>query len=584
LPKFTLSLLDSSGFGLTIGRCDKTEFQDILRRVRAFPERRWLAEHKVWRIPTSPANIEYLKTEFDIEEWDADPEARTVLNYEELNEQRQAKKQTHRWDYIFKDEVPDITYSRSITTPYNHQIVALDALHNTEYFGLLMEMGTGKTKVIVDECFWQAHDRMGDPPFKVLIVCPMSIMGVWMREFKKHRDPDITYFITKVWTQHRGMQNLIDGAKAEVPLKVFITSIDRVKSMLEPLKTMNFDLCVLDESTRIKNPRAQRTKACIELAQACKRRAILTGAPLVNNILDLWAQFEFLKPASLGYESFYKYRDRYSHFTRSDSGYVKIHGARRLDELKERMASASFVVTKEQCLDLPKKTPVTHEVEMSEKQKELYDQMKEEALATLESTESEAVATIVQLLRLRQICSGFLVDVEGKTHHIEGATTKLDEIDRIFDEIGWHSKIIIWAAFKYDHHVISSHLSKKGLNVEVLNGDTKEQDRDTIEDRFNEGNLQVIVGEPGTGGLGLTLIGNAENRCHIVIYYSSDYALEKRIQSEDRCHRIGQDRPVTYIDICCENSIDYRIAEALQNKRDLSEYVKDMSTIKELLL
>lgn len=583
MSKFNLSLLDEAAFGITFGRLTAEEFKDLLDRIRGFPERRFFKEHKLWRIPTTIPNIAYLLSHFDEDEYEVDPEARVVLEYSSLSEQRHEKKQTHRWNYIFEGTVPEVDYDESLTKPYKHQTVALDALHNTEFFGLLMEMGTGKTKVVVDECFWQAKTRMGDPPFKVLVVCPKTIQGVWLREFDKHRNPNVSYFIEKVFTQHRGMQTLIDGAKAQVPLKVFVISYDSVKAMLQPLSMYNFDLCVLDESTRIKNPKAQRTKALLSLRDSCKRRVILTGAPVVNNVLDLWAQFEFLQPACLGYEDYNRFRDRYAHFTRSEGGYVKVHGAKKLNELKERMAKYSFIVTKDQCLDLPPKDYATREVEMSPDQRLVYEQMVEQAVAELEGAQLVARFVIVQLLRLSQICSGFMNTEQG-LRPIPGADTKLKELDSIFDEIGWHSKLLIWARFQYDIERIEAHLRKKGLKVATLYGKTKDADRDTIEERFNSDGLQVIVGEPGTGGLGLTLIGTKENRCHTVVYYSNDYALEKRIQSEDRSHRIGQDLPVTYVDICCENSIDERIVRILQGKKDLSNYVKDMTSIRELLL
>jgi len=572
---FKLGMWDDKHLSLEIASLNAQRFQEVVELIREFPERRYLKDYKIWRIPVTQPNLNYLAT-FDPAEYVVDPEAKTLLRYEELTKRRASRKRANRWEYLFNDQVPDVPYAESITEPFKHQIVALDAIHDTEYFGLLMEMGTGKTKVIVDECFWQAKQRMGDPPFKVLVVCPKTVMDIWIHEFEKHANPNIPYWIEKIGTQGRGIKQITQGIKSRVPLKIFVTAFDRITSMKDVYARLNLNFMVLDESTRIKNRRAKRTKACLALADHVERRAILTGAPLVNNILDLWSQFEFLQPGSLGYSSFSQYRERYASYRKLQGGHKKITGPKRLEELKHTMAMHSFVVTKDQCLDLPPKSYQTRAVEMTPKQRDLYEQMIEFFVASLAGKESVAKVAITQILRLAQICSGYLPDVG------DFSDAKLLEVEEVVGES--NGPILIWARFRHDIKKLEQWCKKKKIPYGTLYGGTKDVDRYKNIKAFNEGRIKILIGQPGAGGIGVTLLGPEDDRCHTVIYYSNDFALEPRIQSEDRCHRIGQTVPVTYIDIVCENSIDLVIARALQNKRDLSEYIKDMTSIKELLI
>lgn len=566
--KVRVTLLNENHLGLILGRMPSEQFQATLALVRKFPERRWKKDWGVWQVPVTQPNLDYLAKHFP--DADVDPEAKVVLRYEELTEKRAVRQESKRWLYLYGEHKPVIRYDESLTTPYKHQTVALDALHDTEFFGLLMEQGTGKTKVVVDECFWQAKLRMGDPPFRVLVICPKRCMKeVWEKEFAKHANPDIPYWLGLIYTNAKGVSQITEGVKARVPLKVYVTAYDRMPAMWEVYAKLNLDLVVCDESTRIKSPAAQRTRACHALRDHVQRRAILTGSPVVNNVMDLWSQFEFLQPGSLGYSTYASFRSRFAHFRKLNSGHKKVTGARRGEELKLTMAKHSFVVNKDQCLDLPPKSYQMVEVEMTARQRQLYEQMVEDMVASLGQGECTAKSILTQLLRLAQICSGFLPNVG------DFSDTKLEALEEKYEEA--NSPVLVWARFRHDVEKVASK-----FNCPTLYGGTRDPDKSVAD--FNSGRARMMVGHALTGGLGLTLLGPPDDKCHTVVYYSNDFALEPRIQSEDRCHRIGQTHPVTYYDLVCENSVDYRIAERLQEKRDLAEYVKDMDSIKELLL
>jgi SNF2 family DNA or RNA helicase len=154
----------------------------------------------------------------------------------------------------------------------------------------------------------------------------------------------------------------------------------------------------------------------------------------------------------------------------------------------------------------------------------------------------------------------------------------------ILEEVGPEQKVLVWVSFQQDIDTISEALTTAGISHMALSGRTPGKERDTVEERFNETDVRVMIGEAGTGGLGLTLLGSAEMPCSTVVYYSNDYSLTKRLQSEDRCHRIGQTHNVTYIDLVCAKSIDQHIAARLQSKKELSEDMQNMKTIRAALL
>ena len=171
---------------------------------------------------------------------------------------------------------------------------------------------------------------------KVLIVCPKSIRGTWMKEFRKHMPPEYDYWIKLCRSHLRLLEDMMEGIQADHKLKVWLIPVDRLKSNIEPLVKMGFDMTIVDESSRIKSPSAKRSKAAREIGEASDRRCIMTGTPVGNNVLDLWSQFQFLQPGCLGYDSFSGFKQRYAKIRKVDN-WEKIEGFQHIDELKERM-------------------------------------------------------------------------------------------------------------------------------------------------------------------------------------------------------------------------------------------------------
>lgn len=564
-------------------------------RIRRMPSRAYISRYRHWEASADDANVAYLRQAFTDEEMDLTEEAKLQLRYVTLRSRQASKKQDRRWEYVFGGAVPEIPYTPH-TKGFDHQVVCLDAVHGSEFFGIFMEMGCGKSWVAVNEIRWAAQDfRKDNPnaPYRVFIAAPNGVTHTWLKELKKHLPPDFDYGIWNLGLLPGASDQLVEYIRSPKPVKILVCGLDRMNALREFLVKFRFELMVVDESARIKNPSAKRTKIVIEVSKNTERRIAMTGSPVVNNILDLYPQFEYLSPGSLGYPSYYAFERAHTLTEIQGADGNKIRTFKDIDKLKERMAKYSFVVKKKDCLDLPDKTYLTRTIEMSEKQRKLYNQMLEWLIAslvddvTISEATTDAKAAIAQMTRLRQICGGFIKNLDGKESAIECATGKMDQLVDDLEEL--EGKVIVWRSLRYDEVWIRKALEKAKMKYGVhyldYTGSTPGDKRNEHEDRFNnDPAVRVLIADAGCAGEGKTLLGTPEHRCHTSIFWSNDFSLGKRIQAEDRNHRIGQDREVNYLDYVMEDSIEEQIAEALQTKKDLAAQLSDVRSIKDLLL
>jgi SNF2 family DNA or RNA helicase len=298
----------------------------------------------------------------------------------------------------------------------------------------------------------------------------------------------------------------------------------------------------------------------------------MTGSPITKNPMDAYAQFEFLGPGTLGFDSYYAFQARYAVIQQRKVGahsFQQVIGYRNLDELTDRLSRYSFRVLKKDCLDLPEKTYTVRYVGMTDEQHRMYEQIRKMAMTLLENGEMvTAPAIITQMLRLQQVLSGHLKTDEGDM--VTFPSKRMDALQELVDE--HDGKAIIWSRFRYDIQNIVEMLNKTygPGSAAAYYGDTSVDERQEIVTNFQNPDhpLKYFVGNPSTGGYGLTL-----TEANLMIYFSNSYSLEHRIQSENRVHRIGQKNPVTYVDLITEHSIDEQIVESLQNKIDIGAKV-----------
>ena len=465
------------------------------------------------------------------------------------------------------------------TKPFKHQIDALDASHDKKYFALFMEMGTGKSKVLIDNIV-HLYDR-GEINF-ALIIAPKGVYRNWVeREIPQHFSDDVPYRVIR-WVsnpnkeQEREIKSVKDAFEGitifVMNVEIFSTVKGRNVGNWLAKRFGNRGIVAVDESTTIKNTKSNRTKALVQLSKDFEYSRILTGSPVTNSPMDVYSQTEFLKKGVLGYSNFYAFQARYANLQTRNMGstsFRQVVGFKNLDELNKKLDNFSFRVLKKDCLDLPNKVYMPRYVSLTKRQLELYEQIRKEALVLFEDGRLvSAPQMVTQMLRLQQILSGYLTTDDGYQENFE--TRRIDALlDICYETSG---KIIIWSRFRYDIMKIAQVLSDNFGESKVAKyfGDTKDDERSEIIDRFQNPNsdLRFFIGNPSTAGRGLTLTEG-----HTVVYYANDFNLDTRIQSEDRCHRIGQNKSVTYIDLISEGTIDEKIVHSLVNKIDLSAKV-----------
>jgi len=457
------------------------------------------------------------------------------------------------------------------TKPYDHQKLALEKSWAEKTYALFMEMGTGKSKVLVDNIaiLYDTAAIRG-----ALIVAPKGVYKNWYDiEIPVHL-PDHVKHSKVLWEptsskkKQLELDTLFDKKKE---LKVLIMNVEAFstpKGLQFAKKYLSLfngrALFGIDESTTIKNPTAKRTKSILQLGNLATYRRILTGSPVTKSPLDLYTQCMFLDKKHLGLESYYSYRARYAHMVKRNFGGRQVQiidSYRRLDELAGKLDHFSYRVLKEDCLDLPPKIFTTRIVELSTEQKEQYVMMKKAAIAEHKGKLMSSATALTTLLRLHQITCGTFKADDGtvtpiKNNRITALMDCLAEIE---------GKAIIWATYREDLKNIVTALKKtygEASTVEYHGGVDATLRQDNIA-QFQDvkGPTRFFVGNAQTGGYGITLTA-----ANTVIYYSNNYDLEKRLQSEDRAHRIGQTGSVTYVDLVAEKTIDERIIKSLKDK------------------
>jgi SNF2 family DNA or RNA helicase len=461
------------------------------------------------------------------------------------------------------------------TKPYAHQLTALEKSWNRETYAYFMEMGTGKTKVLIDNLA-MLYDK--GKVNGALIIAPKGVVGTWYNQELPTHLPDHIDNMTILWQsnitkkQQEKLNTLFEtGEKLHIlVMNVEAFSTDKGMKFAAKFLSCHNTLMAIDESTTIKNPKAKRTKNIIGLANSTKYRRIMTGSPVTKNPLDLFSQCYFLDPFHLNHESYYSFRMRYAIMKTANISGRKIElvaGFKNLGELSDKLKPFSYRVLKEDCLDLPDKIYMKRNIKLSPDQFKVYDQMKKEALAVLNGKKVTTVNALTQLMRLHQITCGHFTSDDGATQPLPN--NRITELMNVLEET--EGKAIIWAHYQYDITEIIKNVVKvhgPGSIVDYYGLTPQDERQSNIKKFQDDPKCRFIVGTPSTGGYGITLTA-----ANTVIYYSNGYDLEKRLQSEDRAHRIGQQKSVTYVDLICDETVDEKIVKALRKKINIASEV-----------
>jgi len=539
---------------LTVPNLD-SETREILDTLPGY--KRWIGRELLFQ-PTS-ASLSRINKFFPDAVWEEEVQHHLDHYIETLKSAEQTRK-------LKEIELPANDDFAFKTKPFDHQKKSFYISRDKKVFGLLMEQGTGKTKVCIDNATY----LYGKGEITALIIiAPNGVHRNWLREIETHL-PD--------WCEYKSVYYRAGMNKKEVEkfeevlaakdcLKIFTFNVEAFTSpkavnWMERAILSNQTMLVVDESTRIKTPGAKRTKMIIKFGKNAKYRRILTGTPITKNAADVYSQFKFLDSQILGYDSFYSFRNRYCVMGGFEQRQIIAY--RNLDELTRNIEGHSFRVLKKDCLDLPPKIYQRHFVDMSERQRKLYTTMKKGFIAELQGNVIEAPEAITRLLRLQQILCGWFPTENERVQPIDEKNPRIEALKDILE--GINTKAIIWARFRADIRAIERLLGDLAVSY---HGGVDSDARELAIERFqNDPDIKYFIGTPQAGGTGLTLTA-----AEYAVYYSNSFDLEQRLQSEDRCHRIGTKNNVTYIDIECQKSIDSKIIKALRDKKNIADVI-----------
>tara|TARA_R100000773_G_C4219056_1_gene117598 strand:+ start:788 stop:2191 length:1404 start_codon:yes stop_codon:yes gene_type:complete len=450
--------------------------------------------------------------------------------------------------------------------PLEHQREALNKSFDKKYFLYLMGMGTGKTKVAIDNAVFLFNQGEIDTVF---IVVPNSITHNWLKEIDVDSSAKGFKYLFRRDTFDYHLKDHINWYVMNVEALSHASGVKVAKKLID--KHGDRMYMVVDECTTIKNHKAKRTKNIIKIAKNVKYKRGMTGSPTAKSPLDLYSQCEFLKDGLLGFSSYYSFQARYAKLrplTREGFRQAMIpYDYQNLAELFNKVKPFSYRKIKEECLDLPPKIHTRRELSMSTQQLEIYNQLKKYARAVLLDKKTSYTNKLTEILRLHQVTCGFFKSDTGEIQELNNP--KLKELINILEEMD--GKVIIWANYIYNIEQIIKTLKDKfpyDRTVSVY-GAVSVTDRDKAVENFQKDPYtKFLVGNPATGGYGLNL-----TEADTVIYYSNSYDLTVREQSEDRAHRKGQTKSVTYIDLVMTGTIDEFILKALNDKKRMSAQV-----------
>jgi SNF2 family DNA or RNA helicase len=454
--------------------------------------------------------------------------------------------------------------------PYRHQVEAFDfackmfGLHGepvSQGVALLMEMGLGKslTGIAVAGALYRSGRIK-----RMLVVAPLSILGVWQEEFGKFADFDYTLAVlsgngTKKADTLRHMRG--------TPLQVAVVNYESAWRMEKELAAWDADLIVADEGHKIKTHNIAASKAMHRLGAKARYRLLLTGTVITNKAIDVFSQYKFLNPVVFG-QSFYVFRNRYFDMV-GYGNHTPVLKRSMEQDLMRRLHSIAFRATKVECLDLPETTDIVRSMELEPAAMRVYRDLMKDSYAELGKGEVTVTNILTRLLRLSQLTGGFIGDDEGNTPQRVSIAKQAALEDIVEDVLQEGKKLVIVARFVAEIKAICGMLDKKGIRYSLIMGGVKDRDKQ-VEQFQKDPDIPVFVGQIATAGLGITLTAAST-----MVFYSLDYSMSNFEQTKARIHRVGQKHNCTYIFLMAKGTVDEKVLAALKNKADLAKALVD---------
>jgi SNF2 family DNA or RNA helicase len=577
------------------------------------PDARWHAAWKCWNVPLSHEAVSGVAKAYgalppEIAAWQAEQE-NLVTRRREANR--------------LKDADPDLVRSwltgigvKFKRPLFNHQIVSAAYALKLPAAGLFLDTGTGKTATLAT-VMQALFDLRGYRRF--LVMAPKSILGAsWATDIDAFSDlravnisdpPPRSPVLScpgckKTFKAHVSWQHLrthakklIDArgeeqAKAAIYAKhpqllppgadskrdrlkraldgdaqVFLINPESFKLALDDIEERDWDMFIVDESSCLKSPKSQITKATIEFGSQVKRRIAATATPRPNSSLDFWGQMAFLDTALGG--NFYSFREKY--YFKTYDGFSWLPKSKGVDEeIRDIVFDRAIRYKLDDCVDLPGETFETRDIDIGDKLRASYREMEQEMQVTLGS--GEVVATewlMVKLNKLSQITSGFVFKEDGSAEWLDTDSPKIRETyNTVCDLIDVEDRsVVIWIRYQEEARTLEKML--KDYGVSTMHGGTRDHEASAA--AFKSGKNRVMIAHPASAKFGHTWV----EHCNIAIFHSYDYSFENWYQARRRIYRIGQKRPVTYLTMVAKGTVDEDIMEAVMEKKDSHEAIVD---------
>ena len=512
-------------------------------RLKAIAGARWAPEARAWTYPASPTIARQLAEL--LAGAHLDPGVEELLTAGNLALAAQAHREA--------DELPAIPCTA--TRPWQHQLRAYHFAHDLQAWMLALDMGTGKSKVVVDLICSLGLRR-------VLVVCPLSVVPAWEKQVKLHAGrPDVRVVL---------LGNEVDGVRAKAQRAEselsrwsgpVVLVINHESLWREPFGSwamrQQWELVVVDESHRMKAPGGKLSMYLARLRDRAARRGCLTGTPMPHSPLDVYAQYRFLDPGIFG-TSYQRFKMRYAQM----GGYLnhQVVAYQNQDELAERFGSIAYRVKAGEVLDLPPFQHITRTCTLSHEEAKVYASLASELIAQVREGIVTASNALVKLLRLQQVCSGYVKLDDGA--EVLVGTTKRAMLADVLEDLPQREPLVVFCRFRHDLDSIAEVCRDAGRSCAELSGRRNELAH------WQDGGADVLAVQIQSGGVGIDL-----TRARYAIYFSTSWSLGEYEQSLARVHRPGQERPVIYIHLPAKGTVDEVVYKALERKRDVIEAV-----------
>lgn len=517
--------------------------RQIIALVKSIDGRKWNPDLKLWSLPATPAQANMIDRVLSQRQYTADSAFHEMLN-------------AHNASLGIMNAQPT---PRETSTPcWRHQLVGIDLIERRAAVYLAYQMGSGKTKTVIDACGILGLKR-------ILILAPKSVVQEWPREFAKHGKG---YGIRCIALNRKSVAYRQRVAEKAISMGPTALVINYEASWHDPFSEWSldqqWDLVVLDEATKCKEPKARVSKHVHSLAARASRRVCLSGTPITNSPLDLWSQCKFLDVGIFG-SSFHAYKARYAVL----GGFQgkQVLNFRNLEDLNRRFHEIAHRVTKEECLDLPPTVDVVREVELGAKAVRHYTAAEGQFMAELEEGRITLANVLVETLRLEQITGGVAqYDERPDVERID--TAKRDALVDIMEGLPSTEPLVVFCRFLSDLDAVHDAARQCNRTSSELSGRTDE----LAEFRRDGTQSTVLAVQTQAGGMGVDL-----TRSSTCVFYSLGASMGDYLQARARLDRPGQTKNVTYIHLLAtcsgRNTVDHKVFKILERKEFTAEKV-----------